>query len=180
MALLDIKEMKIATSVGGTIGPQIQHTSSGGKLVHVIGAEFAVKEFGKFVGTTGTVGIVVEFQDHIGFSIQLSVFKWVWIIIPKKDVVEWGVLSRGSIPTSQGNDRSSTIAGLLLYGPIGALVGSAIDDAAFAKQAAKPVIGITYQTGESTSSIFIDFQLTSWYYRLNDFLISCLPDKHRE
>lgn len=180
MALLDVKEMKSATSSGGAIGPVIRHTDSGGKLVKAIGQEFPLKDFGKFVGTSGNVNMAVEYKNHVAFSIQLSMLKWIWLVIPKEDVLEWGVLNRGSIPGAMSNDRSSTIAGLLLYGPIGALVGSALDNAAFEKQAAKPVIGITYKTGGSENAIFIEFQMSSWYYRMNDFLMACLPEKHRE
>jgi hypothetical protein len=180
MALLEAKEVKVATSIGGFVGPMLRHTNSGGRLVYAIGSEFPFREFGNAMGTSGTIGMAVEYQNHIGFSIQLSMFKWVWLIIPKHDVIEWGILTRGSIPTSKGKDRSSTIAGVLLYGPIGALVGSAMDNAASVKQDQKPVIGITYQSGDSQSAVFIDFQLNSWYYKFSDFLMTCLADKHRE
>ena len=180
MALLDVKEMKVATSAGGSIGSAIRHTTSGGRLVHTIGPEFAFSEMGKMLGTSGTVNMIVEYQNHIGISIQLSLFKYVWLVIGKNDVIEWGVLTYGSIPTNRVIDRSNTIAGLLLYGPIGSLVGTAMDKAASVKKDAKPVIGITYQSNDSQNAIFLDFQLNSWYYKLNDFLMACLADKHRE
>jgi len=178
MILLDSKEMKLATVMGGSIGPAIRSSKQGGHLAGTIGIDISVKN--SQMGTSKTVLPLLEFQNHIGISIQLSMFKYVFLMIPKIDIIEWGVLDYGSIPFTRTSDHSSALAGLLLYGPIGLLFGSAMDSAASKKQASKPVIGITFRNNDSESAIFIDADISSWFHYLYDFLMLCLPEKLKE
>jgi len=174
MTLYNTKEMKEATLEGGIIGPMVRNSNCGGTLAYALEKNLGVSKFGQAINS------IVEFQNHIGFLIQFSTFKYNWFMIPKNSILEWGFLHRKSIPTHMNADKSSMIAGLLLYGPIGAIVGSAMDEAKNAKQAEKPVIGITYRIDGIEGSLFIEFPLNRWYHILNDFLLSTLPDQHRE
>lgn len=178
MVILDSKEMKIATKSDGEIGPAIRSTKRGAHLAGVIGVKIPVKS--SSMGTSGTVGIMSEHRNSISIPIQISMLKWIFLVIPKDDIIEWGVLDLESVPIAQTPDHSSAIAGLLLYGPIGLLVGSAMDNSASKRKAKKPVIGITYHSNSSESSIFIDFQINSWFYEIHDFMMSFLPEKHKQ
>ena len=172
MATLGNKEMKEATRRGGEVGPERQH-SVGGTLVHHIGDDWAWRP-GR------AVSLVVEYADHIGLLVQVSLAGYRWIVIPKTDVVGWGVLERRSVPMMQSRDRSNFIAGALLYGPIGALVGDAMDTKAAEKQGGKPVVGITYRVGPEEHAVFLEFPLGWQYHKVHELLASSLPQQLRE
>ena len=171
--LLDTKEMKLATKEGGEIGKAIRHTNSGGSIAYAIGEDLAFNKYGQ------AVNLIMEYQNYIGFLVQVSTFKYQNLLIPKEDIVEWGIIKHGDIPTNNAA-HSNTIVGLLMYGPIGAIVGSAMDNAASQKQSEKPVIGITWVTDNKENAVFLDFPLASWYHKLNDFLMRCIPEHHKE
>jgi hypothetical protein len=174
VAILDLKEMKAATAIGGVLGKGLRSISAGGRIAYAIGSDIPAGRFGQ------PTNIWAEYEQHLGVMIQFSLLKWRWLVIPKQDVLEWGVLERGAIPGPRPTDHSSAIAGALLYGPIGLLVGSSMDSAAAKKRDAKPVIGITYREGGSEHAIFLEFTLASYYHNLNDFLLECFPEQHRE
>ncbi len=174
MPLLDRKEMKAATGAGGFLGAALRQADAGGSIAYAVGGELSDGRFGQ------PVNIVAEYQDHLALLVQFSTLKHRFLVFPKRDVLEWGVLERGSIPAPGTGDRSSTIAGALLYGPIGALVGATMDSSVAQKQAAKPVIGIIYRENGAEQAVFLEFPLASWYRKLNSFLLECLPEQHRE
>jgi hypothetical protein len=174
MTLYTVKQMKESTLAGGTIGPMVRQSKGGGKLTYAIDKNLNLKNFGQAINS------IVEFRDHLGFLIQFSTFNYQWLMIPKINVLEWGFLKRQSIPVHVTADQSSMIAGLLLYGPIGAILGSAMDDAEAAKQAKKPVIGITYRSNGTQGSIFVEFPINQWYHELNTFLLAAVPDQHKD
>ena len=178
MLLLDKEEIKVALKEGGSIGPEIRRVKGGARLAGMTGIDIPVKKTN--MGTSSGIFSITEHQEHLVFSIQLTAFKYTWLVIPKNDVLEWGVLDRGSMPGARTGDQSSAIAGFLLYGPIGLLVGSSMDKAAAKKQADKPVIGIAFRNMNSEAAIFVDFQIASWYYNLHDFLKMSLPEKLKE
>lgn len=171
MLTKDKKEMKEATRPGGAIGSERQH-SVGGTLVHHIGDDWAWRP-GR------VVSLVVEYSDHIGLLVQVSLTGYRWLVIPKADVVSWGVLERRSVPMVQSRDRSSFVAGALLYGPIGALVGASLDARAADKQGGKPVVGITYRAGLEEHAVFLEFPFSWQYHKVHELLSSCLPEQLR-
>ena len=172
--IINSKEIKSAVAVGGEIGPSLDHVNAGGQIAYSFGPDLNINSFGQ------PINLVTEYQNHIGFLIQFSTFKQQWLFISKKDVLEWGVLEYNEIPKVQFKDHSGAIAGLLLYGPIGAIIGSAMDQNAANKQNKKPVIGIMYHQNDSENAMFIDFPINKWYYNLHEFLLNCLPEKHKE
>jgi hypothetical protein len=175
VSVLDGKGFKAAIADGGWLGP-IKRSVTGtfnGTVVHHIGDDWPWR-------AGQAVFMLYEFQDHVGVSIRQSMFKFSTLVIPKSDVLHWGVLERRSIPVAMPSDRSSTIAGLLLYGPIGALVGASMDASADKRMGDKPVIGVTYRGDLAEHAIFMDFQLSAWYHKAHDFLDACLPGLLRD
>ena len=167
MTLLDKKDLKTATREGGELGPVLRH-SMGGTLVHQIGDDWP--------SSPGqSINMLYEFGNHIGLQVKLSTVKFQTFVIPKGDVVHWGVLERHSVPMARTHDRSSTIAFGLLYGPIGALVGASMDTRSAEKQGEKPVIGVAYRVGNAEHAFFLEFPLAAMYRKAHDFLDDCLP-----
>lgn len=172
MTLLDKKSLKAATRDGGEIGPLLRH-SVGGTLIHHIGDDWPWSP-------GQSINMLYEFEGHIGLQVKLSTVKFQTVVIPKRDVEHWGVLERRSVPMGRVHDRSSTIAGALLFGPIGALVGASMDARADEKKGEKPVIGVTYRVGGAEHAFFLEFPLAVWYRKTHEFLNGCLPGLLRQ
>jgi hypothetical protein len=173
MALIDNKEMKAATAVGGAFGPAVRQVA-GARISHSICSSLPAGKSGQ------AVGMIAQYRDHVALSIQVSMVKYQWLVIPNADVLEWGVLDKGSIPSRLGGDHSGAIAGALLFGPIGAFFGAASDKAAAAKDNAKPVIGITFRDADAEGAIFLEFPLGVQFRNAHDLLAEALPAQQRE
>lgn len=175
VTVLQGKAFKAATRDGGWLGP-IRRSTQGvfsGRVVHHIGDDWPWK-------AGQAILMLADFDAHVAVSIQESMFKYSILVIPKREVLHWGVMERRSIPSGLASDRSSTIAGLLLYGPIGALVGASMDAKEQAKKGDKPVIGLTYRGDDSEHAVFMEFEYSAWYHKAHEFLESCLPGLLRQ
>lgn len=171
MPLIARKELKAATSPGGELGPMLRQ-SPGGRLVHHIGDDWPWRP-GQNVNSLG------EFRDHIGFAVQLSTVKFEWFVVPKSDVLGWGVMERRSVPADRTPDQTNTIAAGLVFGPLGAILGAAMDSGRADREGRKPVIALTYRVDGEEHALFLDSPLSGWYHKLHDFLQDCLPGRLR-
>ncbi len=140
----------------------------GGTLVHQIGDDWPWSQ-------GQSINMLYEFANHIGLQLKLSTVKFQTFVIPKGDVVHWGVMERRSVTMAQTHDLSSTIAGALLYGPIGVLVGASMDARSAEKHGETPVIGVTYRVGGAEHAFFLEFPLAAMYRKAHEFLDICLP-----
>ncbi|HSO70270.1 MAG TPA: hypothetical protein VLQ67_11605 [Arachnia sp.] len=173
MAVLDRKAAKDAMQRGGEVGPLVRQATAGGRLVAYVGDELPAARPGQ------AVNLIAEYDAHIGMLVQQSAFKHVWLLIPKSDIVDWGVMRRADVSAPEV-DRTATMAMGFIFGPIGALLSAGMDNAAAQKVGSKPVIGIACRPEASTEGVFLDFPLTKQYRNLYDFLKQIMPDKLRE
>ena len=172
MTLLDRKSLKAAMREGGELGPLLRYGGGPGTLVHHIGDDWPWKP-------GQNINMLYDYRNHIGLQVQLSTIKFQTVVIPKQDVEHWGVLDRRSMPTG-AHDRSSTIAFGFLYGPIGALLGASMDARAEERRGGKPVIGVTYRTGDAEHAFFLEFALAPLYRKAHEFLNAALPGLLRQ
>ncbi len=153
MAVLDRKASKAAFQPGGEVGSLLRHASAGGQIVRYIGDEMPTAKPGQHVNLIG------EFEGQLSMLIQQSALKHVWLLIPKSDIIDWGVLRRADVSTPPEVDRTATMAMGFIYGPIGGLISAGMDNAAAQKAGAKPVIGISYRRQGSDQGVFLEFPL---------------------
>lgn len=172
MTLLDNKTLRMATREGGELGP-VLHQCMGGTLVHHIGDDWPWKP-------GQSINMLYDFTSHLGLQVKLSPVKYQTVVIPKRDVMHWGVIERRSVPMGLPRDRSSTLAFGLLYGPIGVLVGASMDARAEEKRGERPVIGVTYGVEEGEHAFFVEFTLAAMYHKAHEFLDACLPGLLRQ
>jgi hypothetical protein len=173
VTLFDGKSLKAAAREGGELGPVLRSGGGAGTLVHHIGDDWSWRP-------GQSINMLYEFRNHVGLQVKLSTVKFQTVVIPKQDVEHWGVLERRSVPMARVYDRSSTIAGTLLFGPIGALVGASMDARAEQKKGEKPVIGVTYRVGDAEHAFFIEFPLAVLYRKAHEFLTASFPGLLRQ
>jgi len=169
------RDFRAATREGGEIGT-LPETAPNSTLVHYIGDDWPWQPGH---GVTMLLG-----PDHICLT-QLSGAwtKPLFMVIPKQNIMNWGLLERGSLPMQSSPGASSELVMGLAYGPIGALFGSftdAADAKKFAEAAKEPVIGIHYRVGEGENAIFLKYSSAHKRQHAEDILSAALTGQHRQ
>ena len=162
------RDFKAATRKGTEIGPVVRGglASGSGTLVHHIGDDWNWRP--------GQGVAVMDLKDHICLLVGTPPFSWTWLMIPKGDLLHWGVIDRASIPTRKAH--GGALVGALLYGPIGAMVGSLGDTA----PERMPVVSVAYEVEGDEHAVFFEFGSSHGYYKMHDFLMFTIPGHHRE
>ncbi len=168
--LLDRKRFREAEAgLGRILGSLL----GGGTVAHYTGDEPDLLRRRALQGVSVTK--ITEYPDHLSLAFQVSTMKHRYLVIHKQDVLHWGVVARGSLPTPV-RGKVDRAFGTVMYGPLGAVLQEAGD----AKRGGKPVIGITYRVGAAEHAVFLEFPLKSRYPKVHSFFNECLPGKLRE
>ena len=170
MELHEAKVMRSLTKEGGALGKP-RANSPGGFIVHHIGNDWAWRP-GQMAGG------LADYGDHISLTIKFSTFTYRCLVLPKADVVSWGVLKKRDLPREMSHGDLVTRA--ILWGPIGVILGKAADQAKFDKEGEKPVIGITYRVDGEEHALFLEFAIAGFYRKAHSFLSKALPGRLQE